>query len=100
MKKLSLAYMPELGMADFPKLGVALSNYVYANAERIAHVGSGLLEGAGPNSRSIRIKYNLGAARENNVHEVEISDASEAEEKRLLADIKRLYKGFGFMEAL
>jgi hypothetical protein len=97
MKKLSLAYAPELGLGDFPQLGVALSDYVFGNTERLARVGGGVLEGVGPGSRSIKIKYDLRASREKNVHEIEVSDASAAEEKRILSELRQLYKGFGFL---
>lgn len=96
MKKISMGYIPEAGTSGFPELGIALSNYVYGNTERIVKQGGGVFEGKGPGKRMIRIKLNLKARPENNVHDIEISDPISENEDRLLSELQAIYKGFGF----
>ncbi len=97
MKKVSMGYIPEaVYLSGFPGLGTALSNYVYNNTERIVKQGGGVFEGKGPGKRMIRIKFNLKARPENNVHDIEISDPVRENEERMLSELQTIYKGFGF----
>ena len=93
MKKISLGYKPEAN-ASFPSLGVVLGNYLCKNTENIERIGDGKLEWRGPGKRLIKIKYDLKAPPENNVHEIEISDLMD--ENRILSELQTIYKRFGF----
>ena len=82
------------------RLAVDMAEYLSAHTEEQKYIRTRLgelreLEGTGPGSRKITIRYDISATPKNTVHTIEITDP--LEEDTLARELEAIYRRHNFL---